>query len=116
MIPSITIRHHRIVTTPIKLITIGLVMLAFLIVLTPGLAQQCKPLDSMARFVNEPRDADGNIHISVNYAAGGVVPDPTIRQAMEAAIAEWNTFSGTTKVIFEPAPAGQSGGSSIYMD
>lgn len=109
MIPIIRFRHHRIVTKPIKLLTIGLVMLTFLLMLTPGLAQQCKPADLMARFANEPRDANGNIHISVNYAAGGVVPDPTIRQAMEAAIAEWNTFSSTTKVIFDPAPAGQTG-------
>ncbi|MGH9970747.1 MAG: hypothetical protein ACREBG_23555 [Pyrinomonadaceae bacterium] len=55
----------------------------------------------MTRFVNEPRDSDGNIHISVNYAAGGVVPDPTIRQAMEAAIAEWNLFGATSMAGYE---------------
>ena len=109
MIPAVRLRQHRIITTPIKLLTTGLTVLAFLLMLTPGLAQQCKSTDLMARFVNEPRDSNGNIHISINYAAGGVVPDPTIRQAMEAAIAEWNTFSSSTKVIFEPAAAGQNG-------
>ncbi|HEX6190619.1 MAG TPA: M57 family metalloprotease [Pyrinomonadaceae bacterium] len=62
----------------------------------------------MARFANKPRDANGNIHITVNYRAGGVVADPATQGAMEAAIAEWNTFSSSTKVIFEPAPAGQN--------
>jgi hypothetical protein len=110
MIPSITTRHHRVVfREPIKLITIGLVMLAFLVVLTPGLAQQCKSADLMARFVNKPRDSNGKIHITVNYAAAGTVPDPAIGRAMESAIAEWNTFSSTSQVIFEPAPAGQNG-------
>jgi len=110
MDPTIRMRHHRIVTRQsVELITIGLVLFAFLAWLTPGLAQQCKPADLMARFANEPRDANGNIHITVNYAAEGVVPDPSIRGAMEAAIAEWNTFSSTSKVIFELAPAGQNG-------
>ena len=53
MIPSMTMRHHRIVTRQsIELITIGLVIFAFLAWLTPGLAQQCKPNDAMARFAN----------------------------------------------------------------
>ena len=36
MIPTIRLRHHRILTTPIKLITIGLVVSAFFLCLTTG--------------------------------------------------------------------------------
>lgn len=47
-------------------------------------------------------------YITVDYASGTETPDPAVRQAMEAAIAEWNSLSGTTHVVFEIAGPSQS--------
>lgn len=88
-------------------LTYGVVSLALLLhVLIVGQlvrAQVCQSseVDNLERFQYKTRDANGNIHITVNYAGGSTVPDPAIKSAMQAAIAEWNSFSSTTKIVFD---------------
>jgi hypothetical protein len=81
-----------------------------------ALAQQCQPSneDNLARFSGKPRDANGNIHVTVNYSGGPEASNQNITSAMQAAVGEWNLYSGTTKVIFELAPAGQFADLEFY--
>jgi len=66
-------------------LTYGVVSLALLLpVLIVGQlvrAQVCQSsqVDNLARFQHKARDANGNIHITVNYAGGGTVPDSAIK-------------------------------------
>ena len=78
-----------------------LFVLSALAVATAVFAQQCTPTtqDPLSRFSNKPRDANGAIHITIDYSAGLNAPDPIVKQAMEAAVNEWNSFSGTTNVV-----------------
>lgn len=80
------------------------------------LAQQCKPteVDNLSRFNNKPRDGNGNIHITVNYSAGTEGSNAIITRAMQSAIAEWNTYSSSTHVVFDPATPGQQADLNFY--
>lgn len=80
------------------------------------LAQQCQPtnVDNLSRFVNRPRDGNGNIHITVNYSAGTEASNATITRAMQTAIREWNTYSSSTHVVFDPVTPGQQADLSFY--
>lgn len=80
------------------------------------LAQQCQQSsdDNLSRFVNRPRDGNGNIHITVNYSGSTEATNATITRAMQTAIREWNTYSSSTHVVFDPAPAGQQGDLSFF--
>jgi len=80
------------------------------------LAQQCQQTsdDNLSRFVNKPRDGNGNIHITVNYSGSTEATNATVTRAMETAIREWNTYSSSTHVVFDPAPAGQQGDLAFY--
>lgn len=55
-----------------------------------------------------PRDANGLLHIRVDYGAGTSQTNGTIRSAMEAAITEWNAYSNLTGVVFDPVASGQT--------
>lgn len=68
---------------------------------------QCQDYLFAYRVCSIPRRDDGRKHITVNFAGGSEgVPTLAERQAMEAAINEWNSHSATSGVIFEQAPAG----------
>ena len=68
---------------------------------------QCQDYLFAYRVCSTPRGSDGKKHITVNFAGGSEgVPSATERQAIEAAINEWNKYSATSGVIFEQAPAG----------
>lgn len=71
-----------------------------LVWVTSTLAQQCQQSsdDNLSRFINKPRDRNGNIHMTVNYSAG-TGSNATITHAMQSAIAEWNTYSSSTHVV-----------------
>lgn len=73
-------------------------------------AQQCAnrsqfPLASALK--NRAPDADGIIHVTYSFT------DPNIplssQTAINIAIGQWNGFSSSTKVKFDPAPAGSTG-------
>lgn len=80
------------------------------------LAQQCQQSsdDNLSRFVNRPRDGNGNIHITVNYSGSTEATNATITRAMQTAIREWNTYSGSTHVVFDPATPGQQADLSFF--
>lgn len=100
----------------VLLIVLMVIISSVLIVGTVVLAQQCQPsnLDNLSRFQNMPRDADGAIHVKVDYAGGTDQPNPTVKQAMQNAIAEWNSYSSITKVVFEPVTQGQQADLAFY--
>ena len=81
-----------------------------------ALAQQCKQSsdDNLSRFSNKPRDGNGNIHITVNYSAGTEGSNAIITRAMQSAIAEWNSYSSSTHVVFDPATPGQQADLDFY--
>ncbi len=101
---------------------IGLLVVAILFatlsvgVVISAFAQQCQQStdDNLSRFSNKPRDANGNIHVTVNYSAGPEGSNPSITQAMQSAIAEWNVYSNSTKVVFEMAASGQQADLDFY--
>ena len=84
---------------------IVLVVAVSVTVLTLGwvvstLAQQCQPtsVDNLSRFDNKPRDANGNIHITVNYSAGTEGSNPIITRAtpgQQADLDFYHTVSST---------------------
>src|SRR5215217_2897930 len=80
------------------------------------LAQQCQPtnVDNLSRFSNKPRDGNGNIHVTVNYSAGTEASNAIVTRAMQSAIAEWNTYSSSTHVVFDPATPGQQADLDFY--
>ena len=80
------------------------------------LAQQCQQTgdDNLSRFVNKPRDGNGNIHVTVNYSGSTEATNATITRAMETAIREWNTYSSSTHVVFDPATPGQQADLSFF--
>jgi len=84
---------------------------AFSKLVITGLAQVCisPTQDDLSRFKNKTRDANGLIHVTVNYS-GGVegTPNTATLQAMQTAVNEWNNFQNTTKVVFETAAPGTS--------
>ena len=101
--------------------TILLTVAVSVIALTLGwvvstLAQQCQPtnVDNLSRFNNRTRDGNGNIHITVNYSAGPEAANAIITRAMQSAIAEWNTYSSSTHVVFDPATPGQQADLDFY--
>ena len=97
-----------VVAVSVTALTLGWVVLT--------LAQQCQPtsFDNLSRFSGKPRDGNGNIHITVNYGAGTEATNSTIRSAAEAVIREWNVYSGSTHVVFDPVPAGQQADLDFY--
>lgn len=67
-------------------------------------AQSCQTNLSNYVIGGQSVGADGKVHVKVRFDAGVEgAPDPATRRSMEAAIAEWNTFSDQTGVVFEPA-------------
>jgi hypothetical protein len=50
---------------------------------------------------------DGKIHVTYSFSEASV-PNTT-KSAIENAIGQWNSKSGSTGVVFDPAPAGTSG-------
>src|SRR6185369_8838208 len=80
------------------------------------LAQQCQQSsdDNLSRFVNRPRDGNGNIHITVNYSGSTEATNAIITRAMQTAIREWNTYSSSTHVVFDPATPGQQADLSFF--
>lgn len=106
-------KYFRRVITKAVFVT-GRITLAILVSIGPFpelisivLAQSCQVnLDEYAVGIKAP-SADGRVHITVNYAAGEEgSPNAQTRRAMESAIAEWNSFTAQTNVIFEVAAAG----------
>jgi len=79
-------------------------------------AQQCQQSsdDNLSRFSNKPRDGNGNIHITVNYSAGTEASNAIITQAMRNVINEWNAYSSSTHVVFDPATPGQQADLDFY--
>jgi len=98
--------------TPRKSVTylLAAVVLVLPLIYVAALAQQCQPnsIDDLSRFQGMQRDANGILHVSVDFGAGTSETNPTIRAAMEAAINDWNTYTSITGVHFEPVSAGQT--------
>ena len=88
-----------------KLLGVTLIILAITISIS---ALDCIPTsDFSSALLNREPQGDGKIHITYNLS------DPSIPQsakaAIENAVAQWNSQSGSTGVFIEPAPQGQSG-------
>jgi len=45
-------------------------------------------------------DAQGKIHVTVNYSAGPTAPNAGVLSLMRGAVEEWNFYSCTTGVVF----------------
>ena len=74
-----------------------------------GVAQVCKPssFDDLSRFSGKVRDANGFIHVTVDYSGGSEgSPNAATLQSMKTAVGEWNNLKGTTKVVIDPVSAG----------
>jgi hypothetical protein len=50
----------------------------------------------------------------VDYSAGTEGSNAIITRAMQSAIAEWNTYSSLTHVVFDPATPGQQADLAFY--
>ncbi len=68
-------------------------------------AQQCIGDLSTFRIGTKGLSADGKIHITYGFANAS---SNAVKDAAAAAFAQWNGMSSTTKVVFEPVPAGGS--------
>jgi hypothetical protein len=65
--------------------------------------------DDLSRFRSRVRDANGLIHVTVNFSGGSEgSPDGPMLQAMQAAINEWNSFQSKTKVVFSAPSVGST--------
>ena len=78
----------------------------------PVHAQQCIPDLSGFRVGTKAPGGDGLVHITYQFVDGSgnsSAPTQAVRTAFESAINDWNSKSGTTGVVFEPAPPGNAG-------
>lgn len=82
-------------------------LFSFLGVISHG--QVCGDSSLLGWQTFRTRDARGLYHINVDYEGGSEgVPSATMERLMKEAVAEWNSFSCTTGVEFDPAPIGQA--------
>lgn len=65
-----------------------------------GYAQTCGPSSLVSWITNKPRDSQGLVHVTVNYSGGNDAPTATMKSLMQSAVAEWNTHSCQTGVVF----------------
>jgi hypothetical protein len=78
------------------LITFGLLLCvaaAAALFTSAAFGQSCQPVsvDDLSRFRSRTRDADGFIHVTVNFSAGlEGGPDSQMLQAMQSAVESWN--------------------------
>ena len=71
---------------------------------TITLARTCQTNLSDHVIGGKTAGSDGKIHITVSYSGGGEgTPSSSMLQAMQSAIAQWNTLSSTSNVVFETA-------------
>ena len=71
--------------------------------------QQCIPASDISDIlrIRTPNPADGKIHITYSFSEANI--SNTSKSAIENAFGQWNSKSGSTGVVFDPAPAGSSG-------
>jgi hypothetical protein len=74
-------------------------------------AQTCGSSNNIGWMTGRTRDNTGRIKVTVNYAAGPYSPGSVTEKVMREAVAEWNTFSCTTGVVFGEV---QSGGDLAF--
>jgi peptidase M66-like protein len=63
----------------------------------------CLPSEYMTAICSKSPGGDGKIHVAVSMN-GGVTLQPLIQKALDG----WNAYSGTTGIVFDPAPAGST--------
>ena len=79
---------------------------------SPALAQECISDLSGFRIGTKLPDDSGLLHITYQFVdeyGNAAQPTQSVRDAFLAAINDWNSKSGTTRVVFEPAPPGTAG-------
>jgi hypothetical protein len=83
------------------------IALSSLIVISYAQVCQSIVIDDRKRFVNATPKSDGLIHMTVNYIGGKAgTPDSNMKQAMQTAVSEWNSFSTTSGVKLDAVPDG----------
>jgi hypothetical protein len=94
----------------LQLISIAILLLATSALIANSIAgQNCIPASGISGILlnRAPSPTDGKIHITYSFSEASV-PD-TSKSAIQNAIGQWNSKSGSTGVFFDPSPAGSSG-------
>ena len=71
--------------------------------------QQCVPASEISDILRNraANPTDGKIHITYSFSEANI--SNTSKSAIENALGQWNSKSGSTGVVFDPAPAGSFG-------
>ncbi len=76
-------------------------------------AQQCRGDLASSRICNKQVGADGKIHVTYSFqdSNGNVINNPSqeVQNSVQGAVNQWNGFSATTGIVFEPASSGTLG-------
>jgi hypothetical protein len=105
---TLQLKRNHFFLFSLTIISISITFSSLVII---GAAQVCQSLtvDDRGRFKNRAAQADGLLHMTVNYVGGSAgTPDTDMKQAMQSAVSEWNSFSATSGVKLDAVADGAS--------
>jgi len=94
----------------LQVIGIAMLLLAISAFIANSIAgQACLTASNISSILlnRAPNPTDGKIHVTYSFSEASI-PNTT-KAAIENAIGQWNSKSGSTGVVLDPAPSGSSG-------